>query len=72
MDNINEHDNQRAIKKLQKGIDTSWDLFFYGDKDSNTKPGNMQVYGTIVGQREVLEGRKRLQEQFDNENNQTR
>ena len=70
MENINEHDNEKAIKKLQKGIDTSWDIFLYGDKASGTKPGNVKVYGTIAGQREVLKDRQNLQKRFGDEQNQ--
>ena len=70
MENINERDNEKAIKKLQKGLDKSWDIFLYGDKASNTKPGNVKVYGTIAGQREVLKGRQNLQKQFMEEQDQ--
>ena len=67
MENINEYNNTKAIKNLQKGLDKSWDIFLYGDKSSGTKPGNIKVYGTIAGQREVLEKRRRLQMQFQEE-----
>ena len=70
MENINERNNEQAIKNLQKGLDTSWDIFLYGDKASNTKPGNVKVYGTIAGQREVLQGRRQLQKQFKEEQDQ--
>ena len=70
MENINEINNKKAIKNLQKGLDKSWDIFLYGDKQSGTKPGNVQVYGTIAGQREVLEERNKLQKQFMEEQDQ--
>ena len=70
MENINEYNNAKAIKNLQKGLDKSWDIFLYGDKDSNTKPGNVKVYGTIAGQREVLQQRRELQKQFQEEQDQ--
>ena len=70
MENINEYNNAKAIKNLQKGLDKSWDIFLYGDKASNTKPGNVKVYGTIAGQREVLENRQNLQKQFQEEQEQ--
>jgi len=56
-------DNDRAIKKLKEGLNTSWDIFLYGDKASNTKPGNIYVYGTIAGQREVIKERIKAKEQ---------
>ena len=70
MENINEYNNERAIKSLKKGLNTSWDIFLYGDKESGTKPGNVKVYGTIAGQREVSENRKELQKQFQEEQDQ--
>ena len=69
MERINEYNNKKTIKKLNDGLNKSWDLFLYGDKASGTKPGNIQVYGTIAGQREVLKQREFLQEQF-NQNNE--
>ena len=71
MERINESQNLKTIKKLNQGLDRSWDLFLYGDKQSNTKPGNLQVYGTIVGQREVLNQRLKLQKEFEEQNNQS-
>lgn len=56
-------DNDRAIKKLKEGLNTSWDIFLYGDKTSNTKPGNIYVYGTIAGQREVIKERIKARDQ---------
>ena len=70
MENINEQNNERTIKNLQKGLNTSWDIFIYGDKESGTKPGNVKVYGTIAGQREVLAERQELQKQFKEEQDQ--
>ena len=70
MENINEYNNAKTIKNLQKGLDKSWDIFLYGDKASKTKPGNVKVYGTIAGQREVLENRQNLQKQFQEEQEQ--
>lgn len=65
MERINEYNNKKAINNLKKGLDTSWDIFLYGDKASGTKPGNIQVYGTIAGQREVLKERVAMQEKFN-------
>ena len=65
MERINEYNNKKAINNLKKGLDTSWDIFLYGDKASGTKPGNIQVYGTIAGQREVLKERVVMQEKFN-------
>ncbi len=59
-----ERDNERSISALRGGLDRSWDLFLYGDKKSNTKPGNIQVYGTIAGQREVLRERLKKREEL--------
>lgn len=67
---INENQNEKSIKALKKGLDTSWDLFLYGDKTSNTKPGNIRVYGTIAGQREVLKERKALRAELSSEEQQ--
>ena len=78
MTNITERENNNAIKKLKEGLNTSFDIFLYGDKKSGTKPGgketkpggkgtkpgNILVYGTIAGQREVLKGRLKLQEEI--------
>lgn len=70
MERINEYNNKKAIKELKKGLDTSWDLFLYGDKASGTKPGNIQVYGTIAGQREVLRSRLNMQEKFNSQDSE--
>lgn len=70
MENINEFSNEKTIKSLQKGLNKSWDIFLYGDKSSGTKPGNVKVYGTIAGQREVLKERQNLQKQFQEEQDQ--
>lgn len=64
MTNITERENNNAIEKLKKGLNTSFDIFLYGDKESGTKPGNISVYGTIAGQREVLKRRLKLQEEI--------
>lgn len=64
MTNITERENNNAIKKLKAGLNTSFDIFLYGDKESGTKPGNISVYGTIAGQREVLEERLKLQKEI--------
>ena len=80
MTNITERENNNAIEKLKEGLNTSFDIFLYGDKKSGTKPGgketkpggkgtkpgNVFVYGAIVGLREVLEERlKRQKEMMD-------
>lgn len=67
MENISSTENQKTIEKLKKGLGKSYDLFLYGDKASGTKPGNIQVYGTIAGQREVLRNRRMLQRQLEDE-----
>lgn len=67
MENITESQNNKAISKLNEGLNTSWDLFLYGDKESGTKPGNLKVYGTIAGQREVLNGRLKLKQELAND-----
>lgn len=64
MTNITERENNNAIKKLEEGLNTSFDIFLYGDKKSGTKPGNIFVYGTIAGQREVLQERLKLQKEI--------
>ena len=64
MTNITERENNNAIKKLKEGLNTSFDIFLYGDKKSGTKPGNPFVYGAIVGLREVLEERIKLQKEI--------
>lgn len=69
MENISSTENQKTIEKLKKGLGRSYDLFLYGDKASGTKPGNIKVYGTIAGQREVLRNRIMLQRQLDDEEN---
>lgn len=65
MGNISSTENQKTMKKLKEGLGRSYDLFLYGDKESGTKPGNIQVYGTIAGQREVLRERRNLQRQLE-------
>ena len=64
MTNITERENNNAIKKLKEGLNNSFDIFLYGDKKSGTKPGNILVYGTIAGLREVLEERIKLQKEI--------
>ena len=64
MEFLTSTENQKTIEKLQKGLGKSYDLFIYGNKEAGIKPGNIQVYGTIAGQREVLRGRKKLQKQL--------
>ena len=70
MEFLTSTENQKTIEKLQKGLGKSFDLFLYGDKKSGTKPGNIQVYGSIAGQREVLRSRKKLQAQLLEEEDQ--
>ncbi len=67
MENISSTENQKTMEKLKKGLGRSYDLFLYGDKASGTKPGNIQVYGTIVGQREILRERRNLQRRLEDE-----
>lgn len=67
MENISSTENQKTMEKLKKGLGRSYDLFLYGDKESGTKPGNIQVYGTIAGQREVLRERRNLQRRLEDE-----
>ncbi len=55
-------DNEKAIKKLHEGLDRTWDLFLYGDKESGIKPGRVETYGCIMGQREVLKQRRKMQQ----------
>jgi len=62
---ITEKQNDVAISNLKKGLDSSWDTFLYGNKEYNIKPGNIRVYGTIAGQREVLKNRMAIKEQFN-------
>ena len=64
MEFLTSTENQKTIEKLQKGLGKSYDLFLYGNKEVGIKPGNIQVYGTIAGQREVLRSRKKLQKQL--------
>lgn len=59
---ITEKQNQKTIEGLYDGLNSSWELFIYGDKKSGVKPGNVQVYGSIVGQREVIARREDLQQ----------
>ena len=70
MEFLTSTENQKTIEKLQKGLGRSYDLFLYGDKKSGIKPGNIQVYGAIAGQREVLRSRKKLQAQLLEEEDQ--
>lgn len=67
MEFLTSSENQKAIKELRKGLGKSYDLFLYGDKNSGTKPGNLSVYGTIAGQKEVLKNRLKLQKQLEEE-----
>ncbi|MBQ3048152.1 MAG: hypothetical protein IJD48_03970 [Clostridia bacterium] len=60
---MNYNQNQKALEALQEGYDKCWDIFLYGDKESGTKPGNIYVYGAIVGQREVAKARMKTMEQ---------
>lgn len=68
MKEITYKENEKTIKGLQKGMQSSWDLFLYGNKEKNIKPGNIYVYGTIAGQREVLKDRQRLHEELVSDN----
>lgn len=70
MEFLSSSENQNTIEKLQKGLGKSYDLFIYGDKKAGIKPGNIRVYGTIAGQREVLRSRKKLQAQLLEEEDQ--
>ena len=67
MEFLSSRGNEKTIKELEKGLGVSWDLFLYGDKKSGTKPGNLQVYGTIAGQREVLKRRKAMQKELEDQ-----
>jgi len=67
MEFLTSSENQKTIRELQKGLGKSYDLFLYGDKNSGTKPGNLKVYGTIAGQKEVLRNRMKLQKQLEEE-----
>ena len=64
---ITSEQNERALNALQKGYNKSWDLFLYGDKEKGIKPGRIETYGTIVGQREVAKNRLKLREQLKGE-----
>jgi len=57
MEFISSKKNLETIEKLQGGIDRTWDAFIYGDKKAGIRPGNIQVYGMLTGQREVLNER---------------
>lgn len=65
MEFISKSDNEKAIKALKKGQDISWNIFWYGDKESGTRPGDINVYKTIAGQKEVLKGREELKKQME-------
>ena len=67
METITMESNEYTIKKLNEGIDRSWDTMIYGDKEKGIKPGNIFVYGTIVGQREVKDNRIMLREKLKKE-----
>ena len=67
MEKIGVKENELAIKKLHEGIDRSWDLFIYGDKEHGIKPGRVEVYGAIAGMREVGKQRVKLRETLENE-----
>ena len=41
-------ENEKTLEGLQNTYDNLWDKFFHGDKDSLTKPGNIEVYGAIA------------------------
>ena len=61
--NTTYNQNQKTLEALQEGYNKCWDIFLYGDKESGTKPGNIYVYGAIVGQREVAKSRMKAMEQ---------
>ena len=56
--------NENTLNALQKTYDNLWDKFFYGDKESGTKPGHIEVYGAIRRTREVAKERMALREQM--------
>ena len=68
MEKITYESNEKTLDTLKKGYDNMWDLFFYGDKKSNTKPGDIRVYGAIAGQRQVAMNRLLLREELTKEN----
>ena len=57
-------ENEKTLEGLQKSYDNLWDKFFHGDKESRTKPGNIEVYGAIARTREVAKGRMQLREEL--------
>ena len=61
---INERDNEKTIKKLEGGINKGWELFLYGDKENNIRPGRIETYGIIKGQQEVLSERLKIREEM--------
>jgi len=64
MKEITYNQNEKTLEALQNGYNTSWDIFLYGDKKSGTKPGNIYVYGTIAGQKEVAKSRLTMREKL--------
>ena len=64
MKEITFKENEKTLEGLQNAYDNLWQKFFYGDKESGTKPGNIEVYGAIARTREVAKGRINLREQM--------
>lgn len=64
MGKITIESNEKTLDALKVGIDRSWQTMFYGDKEKGIKPGNIFVYGTIAGQREVAMDRLLLREKL--------
>lgn len=54
---------QKTLEGLQKAYNNYWDIFLHGDRASGTKPGDIRVYGAIVGTREVAKDRMKAMEQ---------
>ena len=68
MKEITFKENEKTLETLQKGYDKMSNIFLYGDKASGTKPGNIQVYGKMVGIREVARERLALREKLSQGN----
>ena len=67
MEKITIEKNEKTLEKLKDGYDRAWQTMFYGDKEKGIKPGNIFVYGAIVGQREVAMDRLLLRKKLQDE-----
>ena len=66
MEGITFEQNEKTLEKLQKSYNQMWDIVFFGDKKSGTKPGDIRTLEKVFGIRQVAEERMKLRQNLIN------